>query len=61
MEVSLADASHEEEEGKDAPPKPPPAELRRVLSSGEAPEDMAHQCRAVADWLDFKLLQVGFM
>ena len=61
IEVSLADASDEEEEGKDTPPIPPAAELRRVLSSGEAPEDMTHQCRAVADWLNFKLLQAGFM
>ena len=25
------------------------------------PKDMVHQCRAVADWLNFKLLQAGFV
>jgi hypothetical protein len=60
IEVSLADASDEEEE-EEATPMPPPAELKKVLGSGEAPDDMTHQCRAVADWLNFKILQAGFM
>jgi tetratricopeptide (TPR) repeat protein len=63
IEVSLADASEEEQERKEeSTPMPPPrAELKRAVSSGEAPDDMPHQCRAVADWLNFKILQAGFM
>jgi tetratricopeptide (TPR) repeat protein len=62
IEVSLADASDEEEERKEeVTPMPPPTELKKVVSSGEAPYDMTHQCRAVADWLNFKILQAGFM
>jgi hypothetical protein len=32
-----------------------------LLKSPTPPEDMVHQCRAVADWLNFKLLQSGFV
>ena len=58
IEVSLADASDDEE---DELPDIPRAELKRVISGEQAPDDMTHQCRAVADWLNFKLLQAGFM
>jgi len=58
IEVSLADASDDEDE---EPPAITQAALKRVISGEEAPSDMTHQCRAVADWLNFKLLQAGFM
>jgi hypothetical protein len=32
-----------------------------LLKAPKPPEDMVHQCRAVADWLNFKLLQSGFV
>lgn len=32
-----------------------------LLKSHAPPEDMVHQCRAVADWLNFKILQSGFV
>ena len=32
-----------------------------LLKPPTPPEDMVHQCRAVADWLNFKILQSGFM
>ena len=32
-----------------------------LLKPPTPPEDMVHQCRAVADWLNFKILQSGFV
>lgn len=58
IEVALADASDDEEEEAEDVPQ---AEMKRVISGEEAPNDMMHQCRAVADWLNFKLLHAGFM
>jgi hypothetical protein len=36
-------------------------ESKRGAPIDEIPGDMAHQCRAVADWLNLKLLQAGFL
>lgn len=60
IEVALADASDDEEEEEEDSPDIPQAELKRALAGSKTPSDMAHQCRAVADWLNFKLLQAGF-
>ena len=62
IEVSLADASDEEEEEEEAPTAVSQEEdLKRVVSQEEqATSDLAHQCRAVADWLNFKLLKAAF-
>lgn len=32
-----------------------------LLKPPKPPEDMVHQCRAVADWLNFKILQFGLV
>ena len=58
IEVSLADASDDEEE---EPPSIPQEEPKQAISGEETPSDMTHQCRAVADWLNFKLLQASFL
>lgn len=62
IEVSLADASDEEEEEEEAPTAmSQEEELKRVVSQEEqVTSDLAHQCRAVADWLNFKLLKAAF-
>ena len=31
-----------------------------LLNAAKAPEDMVNQCRALADWLNFRILQSGF-
>jgi hypothetical protein len=33
----------------------------RLLKEAPAPEDMIHQCRKLADWLNFKILQSGLV
>jgi hypothetical protein len=62
IEVSLADASDEEEEEEEAPTAmSQEEELKQVVSQEEqVTSDLAHQCRAVADWLNFKLLKAAF-
>jgi hypothetical protein len=51
VELALQSPSTANNEGVD----------RLLLKPPTPPEDMVHQCRAIADWLNFKILQSGFV
>jgi len=53
IEVTL----HNDDEDDDTPEIQ--LDVRAIFSEIKPPSDMAHQCRAVADWLNFKLVQAG--
>jgi hypothetical protein len=69
VEVALAD-DEEDEQGEDDTKESAPLE-KKVLSSSipldvrklfteiDPPFDMARQCRTIADWLNFKIVQAG--
>jgi hypothetical protein len=57
IEVTLDDDDDEDEEDD----KPGAIlDIRAVFSEMKPHADISHQCRAVADWLNFKLIQAGF-
>lgn len=70
VEVALADDSYDDDDDLDdesdrlqgTQPKiatTVPLDIRKVFTEINAPFDMANQCRKIADWLNFKLLQAG--
>jgi hypothetical protein len=40
-------------------PNSAPLNIRKIFTDMETPFDMSNQCRKVADWLNFKLIQAG--
>lgn len=61
VEISLVDDGPGESKTLVESPPNVPIDVRRYFEDMEHPADMAHQCRAVADWLNLKLLQAGFL
>lgn len=70
VEVALADDSYDEDDDLDDEsdrlqafqPKiarTAPLDIRKLFTEIDAPFDMANQCRKIADWLNFKLVQAG--
>lgn len=56
IEVTLNDDDEDYEEDKLCDL----LDVRAIFSEMKPPADMSHQCRAVANWLNFKLMQAGF-
>lgn len=69
VEVALADTDHDrgldDESDRLGSSKSQistnvPLDIRKIFTDINPPFDMSNQCRRVADWLNFKLLQAGF-
>jgi hypothetical protein len=69
VEVALADTDYDDgiddesgrlESSKSQITATIPLDIRKIFTDINPPFDMSNQCRRVADWLNFKLLQAGF-
>ena len=63
VEISLVTEDDGETKAlvESSPPNARRGDVRKFFDEMEHPPDMRHQCRTVADWLNFKLLQAGFL